>query len=324
MRIGLTTTVKNEEHVIQQHIRYHTYIGVTDFIIFLDYSTDGTKDKIKNLCNPYVFENLTYQDLLQYIKHKPHLNLQLIENNFTTHFGIRQTCHSHVTSEICNHEGIQWLIHVDPDELVYIDQGGIRKNGLQRFLSGLDNSVKAVSFTNLEVVPTRIKVDFAFQDYLFKNHVIDGARKGLPKSLVFNPFTNSMTTSGWFWGHSSGKLATRVGFDSYLTSSHQCVTDGKIVSKDYLLHYNIYSYRQFLSKYRNFGNYPQKRSHGRPVRPLRVLLTDIVNSERFSDDYLLDYYKKYVMYSERDIDVIKKMFRNALLEIDAIADFCSE
>lgn len=324
MRIACVSMVKNEEELILHNITYHRFIGVTDFFIFLDNSSDDTKNKIEHIPHVHIFENLTYQDLLRYNINKPELDLELIKKYFSTHSGIRQLCNSNMASEICKNAGIDWLIHLDPDELVYIDETRITQDSLKRFLSGLDKRVKAVTFRNIEVVPTKIEVDCVFQDHLFKSYSIDGNIPGLPKSQLLNPFTNSYTPAGWFWGHSSGKLATRPCCDSYFTTSHECYTDGEMIAKEYLLHYNIYSYRQFLNKYRNFSNYPKRRSHGRPVRPLRVLLTNVVNSGSFSDEFLLDYYKKHIMYSEEDIELIRNLARNAFHEIYAVSDFFSK
>ena len=320
MRIACVHTVKNEEDVILHNIEYHSHIGVTDFYLFLDDSSDNTKDKIRTVPHICYFEDLTYQDLLPFVEDKPELDLELIEDYFSTHLGLRQVCNANMVLEICRNEGIDWLVHLDPDELICIDETRVEEDSLKLFLSSLDGSVDAVSFVNLEVMPTKTDVDFVFEDHLFKNNSAIRIQSGWPKSKLFNPFTNSYMPAGWFWGHSSGKLAVRPRSSSYFTSSHQCYVEGDRISSRFLLHYNIYSLNQFLNKYRNFANYPNRRR----ARPLRLLLRDVVNSDRFSERYIAEYYEKHIKYSESDIELIRKMDSGAIREIRSVSDFFAQ
>ncbi len=320
LRIACVYMVRNEEAMLPHNITYHKFIGVTDFFVFLDHSTDGTKSKIQTVHNLRYFEDLPYQELLRYNLNKPNLDLELMRQHFSTHSSLRQVLNVNMALEMCKIEGIDWLILLDPDELVCIDEEKIEKDSLKGFLADLDKSVGAVRFRNIEVVPTRMEVGHIFEGHLFKSYRVNGEVRGLPKSQLFDPFTNTMAPAGWFWGHSSGKLAVRPCRDSYFISSHQCYTYGETVSKDYLLHYNIYSYRQFLNKYRNFSDYPNRRN----ARPLRLLLRDLVNSGSFSDGFLVDYYKKNVMYSEEDIELIRSLMEDAFHEIYSVSDFFSD
>jgi hypothetical protein len=209
------------------------------------------------------------------------------------------------------------LIHLDPDELICIDTNKVEKESLKFLLASLGKGIDAVSFQNLEVIPIKIEVDYAFEDRLFKTQLVDENINGWPKSVVFNSFSNTLSPAGWFWGHSSGKLAIRPRCGSYFTSSHECYVEGDRIQLEYLLHYNITSYRQFLNKYRNFANYPNRRN----ARPLRLLLIDIVNSSRFSEEFLKNFYEEHIIYSENDITKIKDFNKHAIKEITAVSDF---
>jgi hypothetical protein len=188
----------------------------------------------------------------------------------------------------------------------------------------MDKKVGAIIFRNIEVVPTRVEPAYPFEDQLFKNDEFRGDPSGLPKTEVFDPYTDSFVPAGWYWGHTSGRLAVRVLPGSYFTHlTHLFQTKGEIKTVDLLLHYNIFSYKQFVTKYRNFKDFPKFTSLGRPVRPLRALLVKLVNDNQISDTCLLDYYRKYILYTIEDIDTIKKKYDSAFIEIASISNFFS-
>jgi len=317
MRIACVFTVKNEEETILQNIKYHSCIGVTDFYIFLNNSTDRTKEIIKSVPNLSVHEDLGYQDLIMYNVDKPELDLDLIKRHFSTHSTLRQIFHANMALELCKEEKIDWLIHLDPDELICVDTTRVKQDSLKSFLTNLDNNIDAVSFNNLEVIPTKVESNFVFEGHLFKTQNVANELSGWPKSMLFNPISKTFLPAGWFWGHSSGKVALRPHHNSYFTSSHECYTEGKQITSECLLHYNIQSLKQFLNKYKNFANYPNRRG----ARPLRLLLRDIVNNDSFSKEFLTNYFEEYILYSEKDIALINELNSIAIKEIRSVSDF---
>ena len=82
MRIALVSTVKNEANRIVQRLAYDQHLGVTDFFIFLEGSSDGSRGRIQDLPGLTIFEGLTYQDLLSYGQGKPGLGLTAVEPLF--------------------------------------------------------------------------------------------------------------------------------------------------------------------------------------------------------------------------------------------------
>jgi hypothetical protein len=320
VRIALISTVKNEEETILQHLEYHRFLGVTDFYIFLDHSSDGTKDKIATLPSITIYENLAYEDLLPFNRDKPELDLEQIQGFFATHLGMRQIFNANLALAMCRQAGIDWLIQLDQDELVCLDKTRVEESALEVFLSSLEEDVGAVSFRNVEVVPTKVETTSVFEGRLFKNQDADASDPGWPKSQIYNPFTKSRAQAGWFWGHSSGKLALRPGRNAYFISSHQCHTSGRIINAEYLLHYNIANFKQFLNKYRNFAHYPKRPR----ARPLRMLLIEVVNRGGFSDGFLLDYFREHILYTKEDIERIHRLDEHAILEITAVSDFFSQ
>jgi hypothetical protein len=323
MKIACIYTVKNEEGLILQNINYHRFLGVTDFFVFLDYSTDRTKSLIQHVPNLRIFENKSLAELLPYSQDKPTLDIDLMSRKFADHNGIRQVFHANMAMELCRNENIEWLVHLDPDELICLDPDRVEKDALADYLAGLDKGVGGVKFKNVEVVPTQTSPVNVFDDMLFKNNQVDATEmEGLPKMEVFNPYTGGATPAGWYWGHKSGKLAVRVHEDAYfaiLTSSFQ--TPGDKITANYLLHYNVFSFPHFVAKYKNFNNFPELTSLGRKVRPLRTLFVKLVNDPENSQADLMAYYQKHIVYSHEDIELIRKENNSAFIEINSVPDF---
>ena len=144
MRIGCIFTIKNEEGLIKHNMLYHRHIGVTDFFAFLDHSTDNTKNILSSMPDTRVFENMSYDELLPYSIDKQELNHDLIKEKFFAHNGIRQILHANMALDICRKEGIDFLIHIDPDELICIDPEIVLKNCLKSYLKDLPDNVGAV------------------------------------------------------------------------------------------------------------------------------------------------------------------------------------
>ena len=307
MRIGCIYTLKNEEELITFNMRYHRYLGVTDFFAFLDHSTDMTKSLLESMPDVDVFENPEYSQLLRYSLDKAELNYEIIESKYQQHNGVRQILHANMALELCRKRGIDFLIQIDPDELICIDQNKVEADSLKNYLGGLPDSVGAVIFENLESVPTEAYPADPFTDTLFKKILPDSdAFHDLPKLSVADPYTGENVPAGWYWGHTSGKLAVRVTPEAYFSHFvHSFHTAGRIIKEKYLLHYNILSLRQFICKYRNFNGFPQYTSFGHKVRPLRTLFVRLANDPQMTEMDLLEYYDNNIRYTEQDIIIIK-------------------
>jgi hypothetical protein len=323
MRIGCIFTLKNEAELIAYNMCYHRHIGVTDFFVFLDNSTDDTKNILSSMSDTKVFENLNYDELLPYSLGKQELKHDLIKEKFSAHNGVRQILHANMALEICRKEGIDFLIHIDPDELIYLNSSMVKEGSLKSYLGNLPDSVGAVIFENIESVPMEIASAFPFGAILFKNTLpVDESFNNLPKATVPDPYTGKMVQTGWFWGHTSGKLVVRVTPDAYFSHFvHSFHSDGKIIKEKYLLHYNILNFHHYLVKYRNFKDFPQFTSFGHKVRPLRALFVKLANDSQKTEEELIEYYKNHIMHTNLDIQIIKKTLISPFLEINAVLSF---
>jgi hypothetical protein len=309
-------TVRNEADLIVPNLAYHRHLGVTDVFAFLDRSTDGTRHRFMNQPGSRIFEDLTSQQLFPYSAGKPDLDLDLIHRRFAAHNGVRQILHANMALELCRREGIDWLVNIDPDELLLPVSLGVGEGALRAFLAQAAPSTGAFVFENLEFIPQQVSPSPVFSGRAFKAPMPGIDFTGLPKSTLPDPFTKQVVPTGWFWGHTSGKLVVRVasamGF-SHLVSRFQ--TRGQIVRTKWLLHYNVLGFQHFLSKYRNFRDFPSHTSLGRPVRASRLLLVELVNGGRLGDDELKEYFQTNILYRPDEVAFIRERLPTAITEV---------
>jgi hypothetical protein len=134
-----------------------------------------------------------------------------------------------------------------------------------------------------------------------------------------------MVQTGWFWGHTSGKLAVRVTPEAYFSHFvHSFHTGGQIIKEKYLLHYNIMNFRHYLAKYKNFKDFPTFTSFGHKVRPLRTLFVRLANDPQKTEEELMEYYKHFIMYTDPDIQTIQKELTCPFSEINGVLSFFKE
>lgn len=317
MRIGCILTVKNEQNTILHNIRYHQYLGVTDFFVFLDHSTDLTRQYVASFPHVTYFINQTYNDLLLYNQDKEEVDLELIQRFFTTHLSLRQIFNANMALELCRDRGIDWLIHLDADELICINPQSVDPGGLNTYFKCVEPDVDVIIFRNIEAVPTKMSLSNPFMVRLFKRAGVDPGSVGFPKGTLVNPSTGKIIPAGWFWGHNSNKSAVRTASSAYFVSPHQCAEARGTLNTEYLLHFYITCYEQWLNKFRNFSDYPPKPH----ARPLRLLQIDLVNHLDLTDKILRDYFAKFILYTTEDLLLIRGKFKHAFMIINSVADF---
>jgi len=322
MRIGCLFTARNEADLIVPNLAYHRHLGVTDVFAFLDRSTDGTRRFLKSQPGTRVFEDLALDQLLPYSAGKPDLDLDLIQRRFTAHNGIRQILHANMALDLCRREGIDWLVNIDPDELLLPVSQGAGQGALRDFLGQAAPSIGAFVFENLEFIPLQMNPSPLFSGRFFKVPMPGIDLTGLPKSTLPDSRTKEVVPTGWFWGHTSGKLAVRVASAmafSHLVSRFQ--TTGRVVRTNWLLHYNILGFQHFLTKYRNFSDFPSHTSLGRPVRASRLLLVELVNGGRLGEAELEEYFRTNILYRPDEVAFIKDRCPAAIAEIAGAETF---
>ncbi len=308
MKVGMVITVKNEQQLLRSNILYHNYLGVEQFFIFSDNSTDDTIKSIEDLPFVHIFSSVS-PDFFN-----NRLELRKFADKASEYHVARQCLNTVFAIEEAKRKKLDWIISLDADELICLDFNNPGKGQLLDFFDCVHDKVEQIQFKALEVVQRRLEYENVFaEETLFKQQRSKIRKKicGPINKIIYDPFKNKMWKIKRFYGHRNGKCAIRLTVDAVPRSVHKfCALDGsklRTLKAGRLLHYNYYSFNDFIKKNRNFRNRPTTKLDGSTFKTVhKFLWIDIVNHPDFSEDYLRAYYKKWIMFYDKEIRQLRK------------------
>jgi len=287
-------TVKDERAFLRLNVLYHRFLGVDSIYIYDDGSTDGGVESISDL--PYVKtrssvgpdEAPDWPPLAQ------------ARGSHKTFFVARQMLNVAHAMERARSDGIDWLLMIDADELAAVDRKVARQGSLGPALNRLASSINEAIFRPLEAVQRRGSNDDVMSNETKFKRVSGTTRKTL------DPFTKETHPIAVVYGHKAGKAAVRLTASAYPKNPHRFMDlNGRRLSENTVgdvLHYYAPSFEEFVHKYRNFKNHPDKQLHGNPLGLPKRLWRDIVNTSGWDEGQLRDYYDNWVAFSDDEID----------------------
>ena len=243
--------MRNPGPALDTFVRYHRNLGFTDFIILFDDPDDPDIARARRLPGVMAIpvDHLVKRAWIKqryYEQCKDH-----IENTV----GARQLLNIEFGVNVAMKEGIDWLLHIDIDELFYI-----KNRNLKGHLELLTESGKdAAIYYNYEAVPSGFDIDDYFEQVhdfkkpikLLKHQNI--SRKGVwPEGRrYFNFYVN-------------GKSMARVSPGIYPLGAHRWANEKGPLNKALffnpcILHFAVCGYNIFEQKYRHRGNFSDFR-----------------------------------------------------------------
>jgi hypothetical protein len=289
LKLGISTTVKNP-HMLNDWIKYHLNIGFEKLYIVFD---DENEDVSLIVNNPKVqiFKNDT--NWKQQISNLPNMDMYIQD---TKEVMSRQITNFTNVRNYAKKDGIDWLLHIDGDELFYPEN--------QNIFGIFNQDADSITFQNLEMIP---KTDNYYNCF----------RQGI--DFKINP--------GIFNAYSNGKSAVKVvspaviaGVHSFYGGKHYVSSVGKI------LHYPSCNFDEYVSKYKILGKFEDKwwNSVQIPFKfhtESRDIITECARKEALGEKNaceisVKEYYNKSNVYNEninpRDIQMID-FVKNQLL-----------
>lgn len=295
MTIAAVMTVRDERAMLRTNLLYHRFIGVDVVLLYDDGSTDGTADSIADLGFVEVRPTVGRDELGD----RPELGRFL--ETFDTHFVARQSLNTAHAIDVARSTGIEWLVAIDADELVAVDLETAEPNSLRAFLGGQTASTEAVVIPPLEIVQRRVEYDDVIREETLFKRVDTGAER-----TTYDPFEKRTRKIPVVYGHSAGKSAVRLGADVVPRTSHRFVhgdgTSLNSVEGGYLLHYYSHSFDAFVHKFRLIRDHPDRHVQGDDVVYQKRLWRDVVNRSGLDDGQLLDYYQRWIMFGDAEIE----------------------
>ena len=281
-RFAITYTVKNEANLLPDAIAYHLGLGCSLIYVFFDGSTDNSRELIRDTervrCADSVAPD-SLRDVPAWI--------EALVPRWTESMDVRKRINTYVSAQMARNESIDWLINLDPDELLLLNPAEARAPGDPgKFFSEIPATVDQILVPNLEAVPNhcgsgrpfadctlflrrfpitellwrsgaalirraiaRPKLH-AWYDYWFYRFRFQGA---LPR-LMHHPTTGESIPAGYFLGYSNHKafIRTRVA-RHFLFNIHRwqkAERRPKSISRGCLLHYDLCSLEYFREKFR--------------------------------------------------------------------------
>ena len=304
MKIALVITVKNEERLLRENLRYHNAIGVDKAYVYFDRTTDGGKEAAKDLVFVEVRESVDSK------KFESVSCLKKFTSQAGEHHTARQCLNTYDAVLRAEKENFDWLISIDADELVVsrIDE----VPDLKGFFTEVKPEVDAVNFPVREVLQAKKHYNEVFREETRFKTIRNFKRysENIFKSF-YNPASGKFEKFVYWYGHHTGKMAIRLNRNLIPHNPHKFVNeDGErinTISKGLLLHYHAYDAEDFIKKYRNFELHPSTYLSGKKVENIKLLFIEVVNRSNFNKDQLEKYYEKYLMFSEKEI---KNLIRN--------------
>jgi len=319
MKVAAVITFRNEEKLLRPNLLYHRFIGVDDFFIFSDDTTDDSLKTVEDLPSVHVYKSVSPEEF----KDQP--GFERIIQKAYNHHTARQCLNTAFAVRKAKRENFDWIISFDADELICLDFHTTKEDQLSTFFDSLPVDVQQVRFQTFEIVQRGIEYQNVFaQETLFKVNSPKIRRR------IYDPFHKKNWILKRFYGHNQGKSALSLKAAAIPKTVHSFQgTDGVdllTVRKKYLLHYNCYCFSELVEKFTNFKDRPNTFLHGEAVEYIpKRLWRDIVNSPAFAEDDLKRYFQRYVMFKEKDIKRLRKKSRfgllkkqPAILEIDSV------
>lgn len=221
-KLGIATTVKNS-HQLNDWIKYHLKIGFYKLYIVFDDENEYFINNYENNNNVKIFMNNTnwkneltqLPNMEQYIHEKKEVMSRQILN-FTN------------VRNYAKKDGVEWLLHIDGDELFYPESSNIN--------TIFNNEYDVITFQNLEMIPKRDNYNNCFKDGI---------------NFKINP--------GIFNAYSNGKSAVKVNSDAIVAGVHDFWGGIKTFSSvGKILHYPSCNFDEYINKYKILGKFDDK------------------------------------------------------------------
>ncbi|MFQ5568602.1 MAG: glycosyltransferase family 2 protein, partial [Rhodothermales bacterium] len=261
-RIAIASTVRNADPVLDSFITYHLAAGFDHLFLFFDDPEDSALDKARRYTG------------VSAIPHDEHLRHQwrrsgLFAADFAHEVMGRQVLNLEVALQLAREQQIDWMLHIDHDELFYAGQQTVHEH----FASLAARPVQWVKYANYEAVPEQVDiVDYFRETTLFKRSLFDLAclkgGRALPLDRVVR-YTGRQqelvdrlpqVPLDLFHFYRKGKAAARVsdmirpfGVHDFKVPVGQ-MTYATAPGDPVILHYTCCGFEHFWNKFRTLEN----------------------------------------------------------------------
>jgi len=268
-------TVKNEWETLRYSIPYYITQGSSRIFLFLDGTTDNSREETLTLDNVETRECASLEEL-------PCIPDWVKALDPAHHMDHRKRINVLIAAEKARNMGIKWICSIDPDEMVIPNEG---QTSIGAMLGAVPLSVDQVLVPNLELLPMMTDDDnFFASQKLFLNRQDNVANiwratnfilrrlmsprqcskientfyrltnRGLFPPVLINPLTGTKIYRSLFLGYNNHKSFIRSDIaQNYNFNIHKWQKINKqirSIKKGRLLHYDLPTFKYYQKKFR--------------------------------------------------------------------------
>ncbi|MBX2868707.1 MAG: glycosyltransferase family 2 protein [Acidiferrobacterales bacterium] len=298
-RVGIVSMMRDPGEVLRTFVQYHRSIGFSDFIILFDDPCDSDialASTLEGVTAVAVDEGVrdAWRSLRCYDQCK-----DFVDNTV----GARQLLNIEYGFNLAMEMGVEWLLHIDIDELFFIKNGDVISHVDALRETGKD----AAAYHNYEAVPLTFDIDNYFQTVRY-------FKKPIPLLQYQKIKRKDVWPAGrrYFNFYNNGKGMTRVFPGVYPLGAHRWRHDDGPLNKvtfynPAILHYSVCGYRYFEQKYRHRGNFSDVRMNKDMRRNGATLDLDARDAYAANDANLArDIYRSRVMMEKEEAMRLEK------------------
>lgn len=252
---AIVTTLRDADEVLQSFVQYHLGIGFEHLYLFFDAPRTTIPKFI--LGHPNITA-IPRDNALHHAWATTHsYTIPKISRHISTEVMARQILNAEIALRKAYRAEINWLLHIDIDELFYLPKGSVKEH----FADLASRSIDCVQYANLEAIPEQRDVgDYFREATLFKiNPTLDN-NAGLIQKYSNELHQIPQIPPAFFHYYVEGKAAVRVGPSTLPKGVHNFSTPpaGKrlVPHEDaVILHYPCCGFQHFKQKYVTLGNF---------------------------------------------------------------------
>ena len=295
MRLGIVSMMRDPGEVLKTFVRYHRNIGFTDFIILFDNPEDPDLEMAASLEGvTAVPVDQKVRDEWRQLRHFDQCK-EFVDNTV----GARQLLNIEYGFNLALKMGIDWLLHIDIDELFYIKNG----DGQSHVASLEETGKQSGVYYNYEAVPQSFDIENYF-------HSVDTFKK--PASLLkYQKIEcHRIWPAGrrYFNFYINGKAMTKVLPGVFPLGAHRWIheqgpLDKIVFYNPSILHFSVCGYQYFEQKYRHRGNFSDMRMQIDMRKAGAILDLDARDAYASGDEALArEIYRQRVMLQSSEVE----------------------
>lgn len=234
MKIATVTTLRASSEDTISFVHYHLNIGVDHIYLFFDNPND-----------PVIPILSAYADVSSIPCTTAHWDTLggAANNNIER----RQTLNADLALQWAKDLSIDWIAHIDIDELIYSKQLKIKD-----ILALLHQNIDYLLLPPLEAIPLKMECINPYKELRYFKTLIREKKK-----LASLPHKETILYSGeYFRGHLGGKSITRISSNIHSLNIHKpsCRSGEALTEQShkdaFLLHYDCYNYENWFTKWK--------------------------------------------------------------------------